>query len=49
MDVQLKFSIPELISQGLNSKDKIKVELLPEMFIEELIMNPETIIYQEES
>ena len=40
MHLQLKFSIPELISQGLNDKDKILVEILPEMFKEELKVNP---------
>ena len=32
--------MPEIISQGMNDRDKIKIELLPELFTEELVVHP---------
>ena len=49
MHLQLKFSIPELISQGLNDKDMVSVEILPEMFAEELKVNPTSKISKTDS
>ena len=49
MYLQLKFSIPELISQGLNDKDMVSVEILPEMFTEELKVNPTSKIAKTDS
>ena len=38
----MEFTLPEMISQGLHEKDKIIVEMLPEIFTEELIRSPES-------
>ena len=36
----MNFTLPEMVSQGLRDKDKILVEMLPKIFIEELEFRP---------
>lgn len=45
--VQMNFTLPELVSQGLKDKDKIVVEMLPEIFTEEIEFRPGSIIKTE--
>ena len=40
IEIQMNFTIPDLISQGSRDKDKIIVEMLPEIFSEELTYRP---------
>lgn len=42
--VQMNFTLPELVSQGLQDKDRIVVEMLPQIFTEELEFRPGSII-----